>query len=164
MQIYTALVHQQTIGGAKEETVVLKTIDLPKGPHDPCKFFDVYSEVQILSKFVGTQRVCQLLDYGVDCDSYILVLKHYKCSLRAWREQHSRPAVRSSTYEAGHKQTRLAEMPFPDRLPLYLEIYAAVLDAVRTTKINDNWLVMLQILDQDFVHYCVLRVKVLIIN
>ena len=109
------------------ESVVLKTVDLPKGPYDPCKFFDIYSEVEILEKFIGDHRVCQLLDYGVDIESFILVLKHYKCSLRHWRQRHD--------IQFGRKEKDSSEklsQAFYEKLPLYLEIYSAVLQAVRT--------------------------------
>lgn len=99
---------------------------MPKGPHEPCTFFDVYSEVQILERFQGDARVCQILDYGVDRNSFVLVLKHYKCSLRVWRQRHTQQ----------HKKTRSAIAPLRERLPLYLDVYAAVLEAVSVLLFN----------------------------
>ncbi|MCO5610514.1 hypothetical protein L7F22_064753 [Adiantum nelumboides] len=84
--LYPSNLHSNNDTKRRCNSVVLKTVDLPKGPHEPCKFFDIYSEVEILEKFTGDPRVCQLLDYGVDIESFILALKHYKCSLRYWRQ------------------------------------------------------------------------------
>lgn len=108
------------------KSVVLKMVDLPKSPHDPCKFFDIYSEVEILEKFIGDDRVCQLLDYGVDVESFVLVLKHYKCSLRYWRQHHDIQFCREK--DSSDNLTKA----FYKKLPLYLEIYSAVLQAVST--------------------------------
>ena len=53
----------------------------------------------------------QLWDYGVEGDSFVLVLRRYECSLAAWRA---------------------AQPPDPaPRLPLYLAIFADVLRAVQ---------------------------------
>ncbi|BBN11114.1 hypothetical protein MPTK1_5g09170 [Marchantia polymorpha subsp. ruderalis] len=123
-QVYTATVRNQSVDA--EERVVLKVIDVPKGPHDPCRFFDVFSEVEILERFVGEPRVCQILDYGVDAESFILVLKHYKCSLRTWRERHhGKPGGEIKPSPEVQQQT------FYTRLPLYLEVFSAVLQAVK---------------------------------
>ncbi|KAG0621861.1 hypothetical protein M758_3G053500 [Ceratodon purpureus] len=110
----------------------VQVVDLPKGPHEPCSFFDVYSEVQILHRFQGDQRVCQILDYGVDRDAFVLVLKHYKCSLRAWRKQHTQPLVAV----AAVRKTGFVP-PLHDRLPLYLAVYSAVLQAVKALEVQN---------------------------
>lgn len=107
---------------------VVQVVDLPKGPHEPCSFFDVFSEVQILHRFQGDPRICQILDYGVDRDAFVLVLKHYKCSLRAWRKQHTQARVAVTT----DKTT--GTVPLHERLPLYLEVYAAVLQSVSASQ------------------------------
>ncbi|KAH7295629.1 hypothetical protein KP509_27G058000 [Ceratopteris richardii] len=128
-QIYTATFAQREGGDVHCRSVVLKTVDLPKGPHEPCKFFDVYSEVEILEKFTGDPRICQLLDYGVDIESFILVLKHYKCSLRYWRQHHCS--------HKNYSTDMMSEKPsqnFYAKLPLYLEIYSAVLQAASILK------------------------------
>ncbi|MCO5591889.1 hypothetical protein L7F22_045882 [Adiantum nelumboides] len=125
-QVYTATMTQKGDGSTSCNSVVLKTVDLPKGPHEPCKFFDIYSEVEILEKFTGDPRVCQLLDYGVDIESFILVLKHYKCSLRYWR-QHQKLQYETGEDNVSEKLNQL----FLDKLPFYLQIYSAVLQAVR---------------------------------
>lgn len=110
---------------------VWQVVALPKGPHEPCSFFDVYSEVQILERFRGDLRVCQILDYGVDRDAFVLVLKHYKCSLRAWRQRHTQCRSCGRGPDCSVTTDRTANAPpLHERLPLYLEVYAAVLQAV----------------------------------
>eukprot|EP01018_Ginkgo_biloba_P033930 Gb_41308 [translate_table: standard] len=121
-EVYTATIQEDGTDG-QDKLVVLKIVDLPKSFHDPCKFFDVYSEVEILEKFSGEPRVCQLLDYGVDLESFIIVLKHYKCSLKAWRHQHN-----AFCNVVGSTELKVAQA-FNGRLALYLEVYAAVLKA-----------------------------------
>lgn len=121
-QVYTATVKAQST--ETDDHVVLKVIDVPRGPFDPCRFFDVFSEVEILEKFVGEPRICQILDYGVEAETFILVLKHYKCSLRDWRERHENPSTRA--------HVGVQQQVFYKTLPLYLEVYSAVLQAVST--------------------------------
>ncbi|KAL2623593.1 hypothetical protein R1flu_003798 [Riccia fluitans] len=125
-----AQVYLATVRGpdAEDRRVVLKVIDVPKGPYDPCRFFDVFSEVEILERFVDDPRVCQILDYGVESESFVLVLKHYKCSLRTWRERQNNNSnsVRRSDSAAGVQQQL-----FHKTLPLYLEVYSAVIQAVK---------------------------------
>ncbi|XP_073392087.1 uncharacterized protein [Physcomitrium patens] len=137
-QVYKATRRIVKDGVNNDEVVVLKLIDMPKGPHDPCNFFDVYSEVQILERFLGDFRVCQIIDYGVEHDAFVLVLKHYKCNLRVWRQQHT-----CNNYCANNNQNSILIDEQQDsmlveetsngsllkRLPLYLEIYGAVLQA-----------------------------------
>ncbi|EFJ21503.1 hypothetical protein SELMODRAFT_417290 [Selaginella moellendorffii] len=120
-QIYKATVNEED----GQRLVVLKTVELPKGPYEPCKFFDVYSEVQILEKFLGEPKISQLLDYGLESETFVLVLKHYKCSLRAWR------------LNQGGLHSHKSGKSFFDRLPLYLEVYAAVLDAVKVLEVHN---------------------------
>ena len=47
----------------------------------------MFSEVAILERFKGKQGMCQLLDYGLSGDDFILVMRHYSCSLKSWRDQ-----------------------------------------------------------------------------
>lgn len=110
-------------------------VDLPKGPREPCSFFDIYSEVQILELFRGDLRVCQILDYGIDCDTFVLVLKHYKCSLRAWRHRHTSECFvhERDCIAEGVNNGGVNDLPFHERLPLYLEVYGAVLHAVHSS-------------------------------
>jgi len=48
---------------------------------------DIFSEIAILERFRGKSSMCQLLDYGVDGDDFIMVLRAYSSSLKAWRDQ-----------------------------------------------------------------------------
>ena len=48
---------------------------------------DIFSEIAILERFRGRPGMCQLLDYGLDGDDFIMVLRHYSGSLKAWRDQ-----------------------------------------------------------------------------
>eukprot|EP01026_Neomeris_dumetosa_P033722 TRINITY_DN26980_c0_g1_i6.p1 TRINITY_DN26980_c0_g1~~TRINITY_DN26980_c0_g1_i6.p1 ORF type:complete len:673 (-),score=70.89 TRINITY_DN26980_c0_g1_i6:371-2389(-) len=50
---------------------------------------DVLNEASILQRFEKSGRVCKLLDLGVTDDSYYLVMQHYKCSLKQWRQRRS---------------------------------------------------------------------------
>jgi hypothetical protein len=105
-------------------------VDVPKGPYDPCKFFDVYSEVEILEKFSGEPAICQILDYGVNTESFILVLKHYKCSLHTWRQGPTRDSDSGRFSPTEIDRIRGAPKFVLERLPLYLEVYSAILQAV----------------------------------
>ena len=71
----------------------------------------MFSEVAILERFKGRQGMCQLLDYGLSGDDFILVMRHYSCSLKSWRDQ--LPAC-------------------PDgQLRLYLEAFHSIVSAVQ---------------------------------
>ncbi|KAK9811788.1 hypothetical protein WJX72_010021 [[Myrmecia] bisecta] len=91
--------------------VALKVVDLPTSLHDPCYQVDMFSEVAILERFRGQASICQLYDYGIDADSFVLVLRCYRCSLKEWR-------------------TRQPPGPGP-QLRLYLALFAQVLAAVQ---------------------------------
>ena len=74
---------------------------------------DMFSEVAILERFKGRQGMCQLLDYGLSGDDFILVMRHYACSLKGWRDQ--LPAC-------------------PDgQLRLYLEAFLSIVSAVQAS-------------------------------
>lgn len=143
---------------------------MPKGPHDPCNFFDVYSEVQILERFLGDFRVCQIIDYGVEHDAFVLVLKHYKCNLRVWRQQHT-----CNNYCANNNQNSILIDEQQDsmlveetsngsllkRLPLYLEIYGAVLQAVSNFTLqikNKSMGIIVPKVNQYRFHYSVMSI------
>ena len=74
---------------------------------------DIFSEIAVLERFKGKSGMCQLLDYGLDGDDFIMVLRHYSGSLRAWRDQ----------------------MPScPDgQLRLYLQIFCDIVSSVQVT-------------------------------
>ena len=73
----------------------------------------MFSEVAILERFKGKPGMCQLLDYGLSGDDFILVMQHYSCSLKSWRNQ--LPAC-------------------PDRqLRLYLAAFHSIVSAVQAS-------------------------------
>jgi serine/threonine protein kinase len=99
----------------KKEYAV-KLLPVPKTVHDHCILFDLFSEVYILDKFKNDVRICQMYDFGVDNDNYWVVMKNYKCSLKQWRSVQTK-----SLHE---------------NLPLYLNVYANVLNTV--SFLNEN--------------------------
>lgn len=74
---------------------------------------DIFSEIAVLERFKGRSGMCQLLDYGLDGDDFIMVLRHYSGSLKAWRDQ----------------------MPgSPDgQLRLYLQIFCDIVSSVQVS-------------------------------
>lgn len=85
-------------------------------------------QVAILEKLKGDPSTCQLYDYGVDENCYYLVLKHYPCSLKEWRLRHeARRVSRTSRGSAEPFRGALAQ----EDLALYLEVFAAVLEAAQ---------------------------------
>jgi hypothetical protein len=93
---------------ASPRTVALKLVDLPQSIHDPCAAYDLYSELTILERLRMEPGMCQMLDFGVDDECFYVVLKDYRCSLRAWREGYQGDVNAS--------------------LPLLLNVYQQVLD------------------------------------
>ena len=82
--------------------IATKLMAVPKSIHDRCVLHDIFTEILILDKHKNDSRCCHLYDYGVDGESYWIIMKSYKCSLKEWRL----------------KQTS----PFMANLPLYLSI------------------------------------------
>ena len=80
------------------------------GPY-PAPQVDVFAEVAIMERLAGSGVVARLLDYGVDEESFVLVMQRYRMSLRRWR-------------------MALPADPAP-QLRLYLRIFANVLRAVQ---------------------------------
>lgn len=77
-----------------------KTLPPPSLSTDlwPCQV-DIFSEVRILERLAGQPGYCQLYDYGVDGDSFVLVQKDYRTSLRNWRiRQPADPCVHEKLY------------------------------------------------------------------
>ena len=74
---------------------------------------DVFSEVSILERFRGQQSVCQLLNYGLEGDSIVLVMRKYTASLKAWRAR--------------------ITSPLAQQLRLYLHIFADIVAAKQVT-------------------------------
>eukprot|EP00026_Physarum_polycephalum_P001048 Phypoly_transcript_01049.p1 GENE.Phypoly_transcript_01049~~Phypoly_transcript_01049.p1 ORF type:complete len:1112 (+),score=220.65 Phypoly_transcript_01049:278-3613(+) len=128
----------------KEDTdIAVKLMAVPKSIHDRCVLHDIFTEILILDKFKNDPRCCHLYDYGVDNDSYWIVMKSYKCSLKEWR-------------------LRQTQTSFAQALPLYLNIFNNILNTMQflvENKVNhfdikcDNFLIHPKhsgISDQDF--------------
>eukprot|EP00817_Percolomonadidae_sp_ATCC50343_P003480 CAMPEP_0117433320 /NCGR_PEP_ID=MMETSP0758-20121206/12699_1 /TAXON_ID=63605 /ORGANISM="Percolomonas cosmopolitus, Strain AE-1 (ATCC 50343)" /LENGTH=751 /DNA_ID=CAMNT_0005223901 /DNA_START=212 /DNA_END=2468 /DNA_ORIENTATION=+ len=101
---------------ASSEKVAVKLMDRPKTIHGRCVAHDSFTEIVIMEKFKHTQHICLLYDYGLDDDSFYIVMKRYSCSLKSWRE----------------KQTK----PLADMLPIYMKIFQKVMLAVK--KLNES--------------------------
>ena len=115
--------------------VVLKEMPLEKNIFDRCVVHDAFTEVVALDTYKYDKRISTLYGYGMTATCYMLSMKQYKCSLRAWRKRQTRP---------------LAEM-----MPIYFAVYTDVLNVCSflvENKINhydlkcDN--VFLDVLDQ----------------
>ena len=115
--------------------VVLKEMPLEKNIFDRCVVHDAFTEVVALDTYKYDKRISTLYGYGMTTTCYMLSMKQYKCSLRAWRKRQTRP---------------LSEM-----LPIYFAVYTDVLNVCSflvENKINhydlkcDN--VFLDVLDQ----------------
>ena len=85
------------------------------GPN-PVPQVDVFAEVAIMEGLAESGVVARLLDYGVDEESFVLVMQRYRMSLRRWR-------------------ISLPADPAP-QLRLYLRIFANVLRAVQVPVIT----------------------------
>lgn len=95
------LSHQNAMDEGSE--IAAKLMAVPKSSHDRCVLHDIFTEILILDKHKLDPRCCHLYDYGVDGESYWIIMKSYKCSLKEWRSRQS--------------------APFTANLPLYLSIY-----------------------------------------
>jgi hypothetical protein len=72
---------------------------------------DVFSEVAILERFRGQPSTCQLLNYGIEGDAFVLVMRKYAASLKSWRACIASPPAA--------------------QLRLYLHIFADIIAAVQ---------------------------------
>mmetsp|Transcript_18645 Transcript_18645/g.25756 ORF Transcript_18645/g.25756 Transcript_18645/m.25756 type:complete len:973 (+) Transcript_18645:2-2920(+) len=113
-----------------QERVAVKMMDVPKNIFDRCVLHDIFTEITILDRFRGDNRVCQMLDYGVDGDHYWISMKFYKGSLKQWRMKQS--------------------APLKQNLPIYLNIFLNIVNAMKwleENKVNhydikcDNYLI-----------------------
>ena len=96
-------------------SVAIKQMDLPADIYDRCVLHDIFTEITCLEEFRLEQCVTDLYDYGVDKQSYYIVMKKYACSLGEWRR----------------KQGISVEV-FKRNLGLYVSIYNKVLKALKT--------------------------------
>jgi hypothetical protein len=67
---------------AEPTHVAIKQLFLPKSIYDRCVLHDIFTEITCLEELRLEQCVSDLYDYGVDNNSYYIVMKRYSCSLR----------------------------------------------------------------------------------
>ena len=104
--------------------LVMKCIEYPKSVHDMCPLGELFNEVMILEKLNGSVaaggsggRVVKMWDYGIDGESFCIVLSQAACSLREWRKVYGENASRRGKGFSACKS-------------LYFRVYKMVLDAV----------------------------------
>ena len=96
-------------------SVAIKQMDVPNDITDRCVLHDIFTEITCLEEFRLEKCVTDLYDYGVDKQSYYIVMKKYACSLGDWRR----------------KQGSSIEV-FRKNLSLYISIFHQILKALRT--------------------------------
>ena len=69
------------------KSVAIKQMDLPSDIYDRCVLHDIFTEITCLEEFRLEKCVTDLYDYGVDKQSYYIVMKKYTCSLGEWRRR-----------------------------------------------------------------------------
>eukprot|EP01125_Pyxidicula_operculata_P002656 TRINITY_DN124_c7_g1_i1.p1 TRINITY_DN124_c7_g1~~TRINITY_DN124_c7_g1_i1.p1 ORF type:complete len:2853 (+),score=800.21 TRINITY_DN124_c7_g1_i1:78-8636(+) len=99
------------------ENVAVKQMDVPPSIHDRCVPHDIFTEITILDKWRADERICQLIDYGVDEHHFWIVMRRYATSLKDWR----------------NKQSKSLE----ENLLLYLNVYDYVLNTSRFLEENN---------------------------
>jgi len=90
------------------EDVAVKQMNVPPSIHDRCVPHDIFTEILILDKWKNDERICKLIDFGTDNNSFWIVMKRYKTSLKSWRS----------------KQTKGLD----ENIILYLNIYSEILN------------------------------------
>jgi serine/threonine protein kinase len=88
--------------------VALKVTPVPQNEYDRNTLIDMFTEILILERLRGDRRIVHLYDYGVDRDSYYIVMKYYPTTLTQWRKDHPSEDVCT-----------------------YLKIFASILDTFR---------------------------------
>jgi len=48
------------------EDVAVKQMALPRSIHDRCVLHDIFTEILVLDKWKADERICKLIDYGLD--------------------------------------------------------------------------------------------------
>ena len=85
---------------------------MPKSIYDRCVLHDIFTEITCLEELRLEQCVSDLYDYGVDGNSFYIVMKRYSSSLRQWRLEQSKG--------------------LNENLSLYLSIYKEFLKGLQT--------------------------------
>ena len=73
--------------------IAVKLMTVPKSIHDRCVLHDIFTEILILDKHKNDARCCHLYDYGVGAESYWIIMKSYKSSLKEWRLRQTGPFI-----------------------------------------------------------------------
>ena len=72
---------------AQPAQVAIKQMDLPASISGRSVLHDIFTEITCLEEFRLDKCVTDLYDYGVDHQSYYIVMKKYACSLGEWRRK-----------------------------------------------------------------------------
>jgi len=106
-------VFECTTGLSNPSVVAIKQLSVPNSIYGRCVLYDIFNEISALQELRAEQCATTLYDYGVDSNSYYLVMKRYPLSLREWRLK------------------QVGSMS--DNISLYLHIFQEVLNAVEVT-------------------------------
>jgi serine/threonine protein kinase len=60
-------------------------MNLPDSVYERCVLNDIFSEISCLENFRLDPKVTDVYDYGVTDNSYVIIMKRYRFSLRYWR-------------------------------------------------------------------------------
>ena len=77
-----AKVYESKTNLAEPTVVAIKQLLLPTSIYDRCVLHDIFTEITCLEELRLEPSVSDLYDYGVDSNSYYIVMKRYSCSLR----------------------------------------------------------------------------------
>jgi len=65
-------------------------MDVPRSIQDRCVPHDIFTEITILDRWKADERICKLIDYGVDQNHFWIVMKRYSTSLKDWRDHQTK--------------------------------------------------------------------------
>lgn len=71
------------------EDVAVKQMDVPRDIMDRCVPHDIFTEITILDKWKADERICKLIDFGVDDHHFWIIMKRYSTSLKVKRRRRS---------------------------------------------------------------------------
>lgn len=100
-------------GLSSPPVVAIKQLSFPNSIYGRCVLYDIFNEISALQELRAEHCATTLYDYGVDSNSYYLVMKRYPLSLRDWRLK------------------QVGSMS--DNISSYLHIFKQVLNAVEVT-------------------------------
>ncbi|CAL5983559.1 Kinase [Hexamita inflata] len=67
--------------------VAIKVQRLSQNINDRCVLYDLFNEITVMEKLQKYQNFCQIYDYGVTPEGYIMVMQKYHTSFRNFRYQ-----------------------------------------------------------------------------